>query len=296
VNGVYIITTVYNEEFTIAELIRSIAYWREKGRFGRKLIKWVVVDDGSTDKSFEIIKGLMRENPFIKLLVLRKNSGKGWAFRQGAEWAAKQDPGIQDRVIVQVDSDISGLRPRDIDWLIEMLAQPGKSRRVAALALVPSPHKWGLRKWLRESLARVTARERIAITGQRAYFGSTLVAVLPLLTRDTGFGLEPLLNAEIIAESKRLQSRHKLNEQERHGLIAVTKWVHVSHLSYMEKVWSSSTNPFRRIKVFNAFLTFFYGCGHYIRIFFDCIFGVLRGLLEVKKRWKSRRQSRKGKA
>ncbi len=43
----------------------------------------VVVDDGSTDKTPEIVKQFAREEKRIKLLKLKLNYGKGYAVRQG---------------------------------------------------------------------------------------------------------------------------------------------------------------------------------------------------------------------
>ncbi len=299
VKGVYILTTVYNEEVTLPNLISHIVKWKEEGEYGRKLIKWVIVDDGSNDKSFEIIKNALKKYSFIKFLVLKKNQGKAWAYRKGAEWIIAGDSIIENRIIFQLDSDIAGLKPKDIDIVIDRLCELvalGKyvGPRIASLALVPSGKKHGIRKWIRETMADLTAKERIAITGQRAYFGKIMQQVIFKLTPETGFGLEPLLNAETIVESKRIKAKFGLTDEQRRELIAVTHWSHISHMTFMEKVFDSSSNPVRKFTPLNFIATLLIGVWHYLSIGWDCTFGVIKGFFT--KKWMSKRQLKKEKA
>ena len=63
------ITPVYNEEKYIPALFKNIDNDYEKFDF-----EWIFIDDGSTDKSYELIKNYSINKNKIKLI---KNSGKG---------------------------------------------------------------------------------------------------------------------------------------------------------------------------------------------------------------------------
>jgi glycosyltransferase involved in cell wall biosynthesis len=71
----------------------------------------IFVDDGSTDKSFEILKKFEKNNNNVKILSFRRNKGKAEALTSGFQ-AAKGD------LIVTLDADLQD-RPEEIEKLIK---------------------------------------------------------------------------------------------------------------------------------------------------------------------------------
>ena len=100
---VSVIIPVYNEEKTIEEIVKVI----DSINIDKEVI---VIDNGSTDKSREILKGLLRL-PNVKLFFYDKNIGKGGAFKAGLRHACG------DIVIIQ-DADME-YDPRDYYQLIQ---------------------------------------------------------------------------------------------------------------------------------------------------------------------------------
>ena len=87
----------YNEEETIAKIIKKIdAVPLHKVGVSRELI---IVDDGSSDKTIDIIKKLKKKYKYIKFIQHKKNGGKGAAVKT----AIKNAKG--DILIVQ-DADL----------------------------------------------------------------------------------------------------------------------------------------------------------------------------------------------
>ncbi len=68
-----IITPIYNGEQYIRECYANVLDQ------DYKLWEWIIVDDGSTDKTLEIIKGFGESDPRIKIYSLPKNKGRGYA-------------------------------------------------------------------------------------------------------------------------------------------------------------------------------------------------------------------------
>ncbi|MCK4419666.1 glycosyltransferase family 2 protein, partial [Candidatus Aerophobetes bacterium] len=74
--GITVIIPVYNEEKTIAEDIDVIVRRMEKTNYGYEII---VVDDGSTDKTAQIVKTKKR----VELIQHSYNKGVGAARKTG---------------------------------------------------------------------------------------------------------------------------------------------------------------------------------------------------------------------
>lgn len=73
----------------------------------------VVVDDGSTDGSFELLRELAAADPRLKVVRLRRNFGQTPALRAGIDWSAGD-------VLVTMDGDLQN-DPADIPRLLEVL-------------------------------------------------------------------------------------------------------------------------------------------------------------------------------
>ena len=99
-----VIIPAFNEEATIAKVIREVLALPN-------LLEIVVVDDCSTDRTFELATQLASANPAIKVMRHAKNGGKTEALKTG--FAASRG----EIVIVQ-DADLE-YRPVEIPSVIE---------------------------------------------------------------------------------------------------------------------------------------------------------------------------------
>ena len=84
-----IVIPVYNEVSSILEVLHSI----ENLDIDKEI---VVVDDGSTDGTREILRKYGDENPNSKVILMGKNGGKGTALREGFKHVTGDYTVIQD--------------------------------------------------------------------------------------------------------------------------------------------------------------------------------------------------------
>lgn len=110
VNTVYFVLPCYNEEAVLPETTRRLTEELrgliDSGRAGEKS-RMLFVDDGSRDKTWEIISRLSEENPFVCGLKLSRNCGHQNALLAGlstardfADCAISLDADLQDDISV----------------------------------------------------------------------------------------------------------------------------------------------------------------------------------------------------
>ena len=75
-----IIIPAHNEEVRLPATLRKINAYLQNQDY---LYEILVIDDGSTDKTGKIVKGLIGEVKNLKLIGYQKNKGKGYAVRIG---------------------------------------------------------------------------------------------------------------------------------------------------------------------------------------------------------------------
>jgi glycosyltransferase involved in cell wall biosynthesis len=75
----------------------------------------IMVDDGSTDGSFRVMRQIAATNPKVRLVRLRRNFGQTAAFSAGFERAA-------GRIVVTMDADLQN-DPADIPRLVDRLEE-----------------------------------------------------------------------------------------------------------------------------------------------------------------------------
>jgi glycosyltransferase involved in cell wall biosynthesis len=109
-----VVIPVRNESPNLADLYRelteSLAAW------GRSY-EIILIDDGSTDDSFEIMARLQSGDPRVRVVRFRRNFGQTAAFSAGFSLA-------RGRIVVTSDGDRQN-DPRDIPMLVERLEQGG---------------------------------------------------------------------------------------------------------------------------------------------------------------------------
>jgi glycosyltransferase involved in cell wall biosynthesis len=88
-----IVIPVYNERATVAELLRRVAEAPLPAGVEREV---VVVDDGSTDGTREVLRALAAAPPPIRYFEQPANQGKGAAIRRGFAEASGEVLLIQD--------------------------------------------------------------------------------------------------------------------------------------------------------------------------------------------------------
>jgi glycosyltransferase involved in cell wall biosynthesis len=106
-----IVIPLLNEEDSLRELFLNIG---EVMRRINKRYEVIFVDDGSTDKSFSVLKTLHAEHPgIVKVIRLRKNFGKSAALSAGFKEA-------KGNFVITMDADLQD-DPKEIPLLIEAM-------------------------------------------------------------------------------------------------------------------------------------------------------------------------------
>ena len=126
----------------------------------------IVVNDGSTDSSSEIIKSF---KPRIKFINLHKNRGKGFALAKGIRKS-------RGEIITFWDADNLNMGEEHVRSLLQPILK-GPARVVL-----------GYRVWKKDTVAPVQY-----LTGQRAYYRKDLIPHLKEISRSR-FGVEVYLN------------------------------------------------------------------------------------------------------
>lgn len=103
-----------NEEESLPELEAWIRRVCEQHGFSYEII---MVDDGSTDRSWHIITGLQEKNPNVRGIKFRRNYGKSAALHTGFQAA-------QGDVVITMDADLQD-SPDEIPALYHMIAGEG---------------------------------------------------------------------------------------------------------------------------------------------------------------------------
>ena len=109
-----IVISLFNEEESLPELIQWIEGVMKKEGYAYEVI---MVDDGSRDASWKIIKELSAQNPCIRGISFRRNYGKSAALYHGFAAA-------EGRVVVTMDADLQD-SPEEIPEMYRMIVEGG---------------------------------------------------------------------------------------------------------------------------------------------------------------------------
>ena len=109
-----VIVPVFNEEESIPELTAWIQRVMQDHQFTYEVI---LVDDGSTDRSWDVIENLHERSDSIKGIRFQRNYGKSAALNEGFRTC-------QGNVIITMDADLQD-SPDEIPALYQMISRGG---------------------------------------------------------------------------------------------------------------------------------------------------------------------------
>ncbi|RLG29512.1 glycosyltransferase [Methanosarcinales archaeon] len=109
---VSIVIPIYNEEENVALLHQSIT---EVMRHTNKSYEIIMVDDGSTDSTLSVLRGIQKNDSHLRIIKFRGNFGQSAAMAAGFEAA-------RGETVVAMDGDLQN-DPQDIPKLLDKLAE-----------------------------------------------------------------------------------------------------------------------------------------------------------------------------
>jgi glycosyltransferase involved in cell wall biosynthesis len=112
--NISIVSPLFNEEESLPELCAWIDKVMQKNNFTYEVL---LIDDGSKDKSWEVIEKISGENRNIKGIKLRRNYGKSAALNVGFAKALGD-------VVITMDADLQD-SPEEIPTLYDKIANKG---------------------------------------------------------------------------------------------------------------------------------------------------------------------------
>jgi glycosyltransferase involved in cell wall biosynthesis len=112
--NISVVVPLYNEEESLPELYDWIARVMQANKFTYEVI---FVNDGSTDKSWDVIQRLGAQHPEAKGIRFRKNQGKSSGLNVGFKAA-------QGDVVITMDADLQD-SPEEIPDLYKMITVDG---------------------------------------------------------------------------------------------------------------------------------------------------------------------------
>jgi len=107
-----VVVPVLNEEESLPHLHQSLTEVLAESGYSYEII---VIDDGSTDRSFEIMGELAAQDEHLRVVRFRRNYGQTAAFAAGFDRA-------RGEVVITIDADLQN-DPADIPALMEKMAE-----------------------------------------------------------------------------------------------------------------------------------------------------------------------------
>lgn len=111
---VSIVVPLYNEEESLPELIQWIDRVMQEHKY---LYEVILVDDGSSDSSWQVVQQLSEKNQHVKGIKFRRNYGKSAALNEGFAAA-------QGEVVITMDADLQD-SPEEVPELRKMIVEDG---------------------------------------------------------------------------------------------------------------------------------------------------------------------------
>ncbi len=189
-----ILIPVYNEKNTIEDLISQVH------ASGVSNIEIVVVDDGSSDGTQEVLQGLAKKKKIHQLVLHEKNQGKGAALRTGI---AK----VTGEIVIIQDADLE-YDPRDYSRLIQPIIENRADVVYGSRFMGSSPHRvvffWhSLANHILTLLSNLFNNLNLTDmeTGYKVFRRSVLQKIH---ITENSFGIEPEITAKVAAQKVRI--------------------------------------------------------------------------------------------
>jgi glycosyltransferase involved in cell wall biosynthesis len=140
-----VVIPLFNEEESLPELEAWIGRVMQANGFSYEII---MVDDGSKDRSWQVVQALSAKNPAVRGIKFRRNYGKSAALHIGFEAA-------QGDVVITMDADLQD-SPDEIPELRRMILEDGydmvsgwkRTRHDPVSKTIPSKFFNGVTRWL----------------------------------------------------------------------------------------------------------------------------------------------------
>ncbi len=144
-----VVIPVYNEEESLPPLVEGVARAMDGVAMPYEI---VLVDDGSSDASWNVMNELRVRFPALHLVKFKRNCGQSAAFAAGFQAA-------RGKVVVTMDADLQN-DPEDIPRLLALMGEWDavcgwrEKRQDSWLRLVSSRIANGVRNWLSQETIR----------------------------------------------------------------------------------------------------------------------------------------------
>ena len=184
-----VVMPVYNERTTIEEIVRRVLAVPLR-------IELIVVDDGSTDGTSEMLDSLQRELKFT--LLRQKNAGKGAALRAG--FAA-----VTGDLLVVQDADLE-YSPEEYPELIELICD-GKADVVYGSRFLGRHRAFLFAHYVGNKFLTLATNVlyNTMLTDMETCYKAMRTDVIKSMTlKSDGFGVEPELTAKIFKRGYRV--------------------------------------------------------------------------------------------
>ncbi|MGC8829161.1 MAG: glycosyltransferase family 2 protein [Verrucomicrobiia bacterium] len=172
-----VIIPVYNEQDTIRDVIKKV----QKLYFVKDII---VIDDGSTDNTTNIINEIKRTDPKIIILTHKCNKGKGAAIKTGL-------PAATGKIIVIQDGDLE-YNPDDFEKMLAPILS-GKCKvvygtRYGSIKAINETKIHRLGNWLLTKFANICTGQKLTDESTcYKMFKADLIKQIKLEEDDFGF-------------------------------------------------------------------------------------------------------------
>jgi glycosyltransferase involved in cell wall biosynthesis len=188
-----VVMPVYNEQATLSEVVAKVLAVPLE-------IELICVDDGSHDRSREILAELQNRHPQIRVALQPKNMGKGAALRRGIQEATG------DYVIIQ-DADLE-YDPAEYPALLEPLLQDKADVVFGSRFLGGGPHRvlyfWhSVGNWLLTMLSNCLTNINLSDM-ETCYkvFRREIIQSIPI--EEDRFGFEPEITVKVARRKLRI--------------------------------------------------------------------------------------------
>jgi glycosyltransferase involved in cell wall biosynthesis len=183
-----VVVPVFNEEESLSELTEWISRVMNQHGFSYEVI---LINDGSTDRSWEMIQQLSTQNTHLKGLNFTRNFGKSAALDAGFRRASGNVVITMDADLQDSPDEIPGLYSMVIDEGFDVVSGWKKERHDPLSKTIPSKFFNGVTRWisgieLHDFNCGLKAYRNKVVKNIQIY--GEMHRYIPLLSKWNGFG------------------------------------------------------------------------------------------------------------